>query len=255
MGFEPHDLEVMGLARTPGSSTPLCYTHRGRAFKHCFIYPDMTTVLVYGDSTVQGFWDTEGGWVQRLRSYLDKKFLNNPDCYYPLFNLGVSGDTSKDLLERFQGETKNRLNEAQDKNEVIIILSVGTNDSMVINKSNKNQIEISNFANNLKELISLAKKYSNTIIFVGDMPVDEDKVDPIPWHDTASYRNEFVKTYQDVAENVCKEQGILFIDLYSVFIRKSYKTLLEDGCHPNNEGHKMIFEIVRDELKNRGIIP
>ena len=66
----------------------------------------MTTVLVYGDSTVQGFWDTEGGWVQRLRSYLDKKFLNNPDCYYPLFNLGVSGDTSKDLLERFQGETK-----------------------------------------------------------------------------------------------------------------------------------------------------
>ena len=147
------------------------------------------------------------------------------------------------------------MNEAQDKNEVIIILSVGTNDSMVINKSNKNQIEISNFANNLKELISLAKKYSNTIIFVGDMPVDEDKVDPIPWHDTASYRNEFVKTYQDVAENVCKEQGILFIDLYSVFIRKSYKTLLEDGCHPNNEGHKMIFEIVRDELKNRGIIP
>ncbi len=193
--------------------------------------------------------------MQRLRSYLDKKFLNNPDCYYPLFNLGVSGDTSKDLLERFQFETKNRLNEAQDKNEVIIILSVGTNDSMLINKSKKNQTEIGNFANNLKELISLAKKYSNKIIFVGDMPVDEDKVDPIPWHDTASYRNEFVKAYHDMAEKVCEEQKVLFINLYSNFINKNYKNLLEDGCHPNNEGHKMIFEIVRDELKKRGVIP
>lgn len=215
----------------------------------------MTTVLVYGDSTVQGFWDTEGGWVQRLRSYLDKKFLSNPDHYYPLFNLGVSGDTSKDLLERFQSETKNRLNEAQNKRDVVILLSVGTNDSMIINKTKKNQIEITTFAENLRELIALAKKYSDSVCFVGDMPVDENKVDPIPWHDTASYRNEFVKAYQDRAEHLCKEQGMLFIDLYSKFIHTNYKALLEDGCHPNNEGHQKIFEIVRDELTKRSIIP
>ena len=215
----------------------------------------MTTVLVYGDSTVQGFWDTEGGWVQRLRRYLDAKFLNDPDHYYPLFNLGVSGDTSKDLLERFQLETKNRLNEAQSKKEVILLLSVGTNDSMILNKSKKNQIAIGDFGNNLQKLISLAKKYSDKIIFVGDMPVDEDRVDPIPWHDTASYRNESVKAYQDRAERVCKEEGILFIDLYSRFIHANYKMLLEDGCHPNNAGHQKIFEIVRDELAKRKIIP
>lgn len=215
----------------------------------------MTTILVYGDSTVQGFWDTEGGWVQRLRSYLDTTFLKDPDRYYPLFNLGVSGDTSQDLLERFQSETKNRLNEAQNKSEVIILVSVGTNDSMIINTSKKNQIEIGAFANNLKELIRLAKTYSNTVIFVGDMPVDEDRVDPIPWHDSASYRNEFVKAYQDVAEEVCKKHKIMFIDLYSRFINTDYKDFLEDGCHPNNKGHKMIFETVHTELKKKGILP
>ena len=33
VGFEPHDLEVMGLARTPGSSTPLYLRWHARAFK------------------------------------------------------------------------------------------------------------------------------------------------------------------------------------------------------------------------------
>lgn len=28
-------------------------------------------VLVFGDSITQGYWDTEGGWVKRIRSHYD----------------------------------------------------------------------------------------------------------------------------------------------------------------------------------------
>lgn len=31
-------------------------------------------VLVFGDSITQGFWDTEGGWVERLRKYYDQYY-------------------------------------------------------------------------------------------------------------------------------------------------------------------------------------
>ncbi len=35
----------------------------------------MTRILVFGPSTTYGAWDIEGGWVQRLRRYLDEKQL------------------------------------------------------------------------------------------------------------------------------------------------------------------------------------
>lgn len=66
-------------------------------------------VLVFGASITQGYWDTQGGWVQRLRTHYDKKQIadltkDNPS----VFNLGVSADTTKDILERFEAETKAR---------------------------------------------------------------------------------------------------------------------------------------------------
>ena len=41
----------------------------------------MTCLLVFGDSITYGAWDLEGGWVQRLRSFIDKKNLTDPNFY------------------------------------------------------------------------------------------------------------------------------------------------------------------------------
>src|SRR3989344_3552583 len=97
----------------------------------------MTLILVFGDSITYGAWDTNGGWVQRLRTYLDKKQLADPKLYYELYNLGVSGDTSTDLLERFEAETKQRIKRMSAKEEIIIIVAIGTNDSIINNKTKK----------------------------------------------------------------------------------------------------------------------
>src|SRR3989344_2210257 len=125
----------------------------------------MTTLLVFGTSTVYGAWDSEGGWVQRLRRYLDEKQLANPELYYIVYNLGVSGDTSRDVLERFDSETKNRLEGSND--EIVIVLAIGSNDSIVNNKTNKTNIPIEDFSSNVEQLILKAKKYADKVIFVG----------------------------------------------------------------------------------------
>ena len=49
----------------------------------------MTQILVFGTSTTYGCWDIEGGWVQRLRKYLDEKQLDDPELYYIVYNLGI----------------------------------------------------------------------------------------------------------------------------------------------------------------------
>ncbi|MDP3998378.1 MAG: hypothetical protein Q8P89_02085 [bacterium] len=67
-------------------------------------------ILAFGTSTTYGAWDIEGGWVQRLRRFLDEKIITaNYEHDYFVYNLGVSGDKSADILERFETETKARL--------------------------------------------------------------------------------------------------------------------------------------------------
>ena len=74
----------------------------------------MTQILVFGDSIDLGMWDVEGGWVQRLRRFLDKKTLADSNFYYEVYNLGISGDTAEDLLESFEFETKKRLSNGEE---------------------------------------------------------------------------------------------------------------------------------------------
>ena len=79
-------------------------------------------ILVFGDSIAYGAWDREGGWVQRLRRFLDEK---NSDVL--VYNLSIDSDTTEDLLERFEFETKQRIR----GDEIILIFAIGVNDSQI----------------------------------------------------------------------------------------------------------------------------
>ncbi len=92
----------------------------------------MAQILIFGDSLTYGCWDKKGGWVNRLRDFLDKKKLpkyrqtrqiTDMDLVY---SLGRSGDVTDGVLKRFKFETKQRIIEAR---ETIIIFQVGTNDT------------------------------------------------------------------------------------------------------------------------------
>ena len=86
----------------------------------------MAQILVFGDSVAWGAWDKEGGWVARLRKLVDERTLSTPEFhnvdFFMVYNLGVSGDTSKWLLKRFEPGVKQRLKE---KDKTIIIIAIG----------------------------------------------------------------------------------------------------------------------------------
>jgi len=77
----------------------------------------MVQILIFGDSITYGAWDKEGGWVRRLRKFLDENYED-----YLIYNLGISGNNTDDLIERFEFETKQRLKE---NDETIIIFAIG----------------------------------------------------------------------------------------------------------------------------------
>ncbi len=156
------------------------------------------------------------------------------------------------MLERFEFETKQRIYKGE---EIIIIFAIGVNDSCFVENKNIFLVIESDFKKNIQKLIGIAGKYSSKIVFVGLMPVEESKTNPIPWSTTGKYyKNKYIKKYDEIIKSICRKKNVYFIDMLGEFSKLDYKKLLEDGLHPNSAGHKKMFEIVRDFLADREIV-
>ncbi|KYK26976.1 hypothetical protein AYK26_04390 [Euryarchaeota archaeon SM23-78] len=204
----------------------------------------MTRILVFGDSIAFGDCDNKGGWVQRLRECLYKYDVS-------VYNLSISGDTTDGVLERFDFETKQRLN---TEKELLILFAIGINDSRMDHSKKDQSVNLKDFKTNLKEIIRLARKHASKIVFIGLTPVDESKTTPIPWIEGIDYNNNYVKEYNDSIKTICDKEKIPFIDIYEEFRKQDYKALLEGGLHPNSEGHELMFQIIKEFLVKRKLI-
>lgn len=211
----------------------------------------MTQILIFGDSITWGACDLRGGWAQRLKEFLDDRGLKQPEIYFETYNLGVSGDTTEDLLRRFEFELKQRrIDEGENR---IIIFAIGTNDSLWIKNPNNRLLLPEKFQKNLNTLVKSAQKYSKDIVLVGLFPVDENLTQPFGISKTGkSYDNDSIEKYEKIIEAVSKQNKAGFVPMFSNFSKTNYKTLLEDGLHPNSEWHEKMFELVKDHLiKNK----
>ena len=210
----------------------------------------MTQIFAFGHSITHGFWDPEGGWVQRLRKILDKKSLENSDEYYfEVYNLGVSGDDSTDLVNRIESELNARL---WEEDETVILIQIGANDIQYFNEEYRLRTPKEQFKENLMNLISISRNYTDRIMFVGD-PVTTIE-GPIPWAKDKELSDSRLKNYTDTVRRTCENENIPFVDIRSELSKSDWSEKLEDGCHPNREGHKLIFERVKEKLKEEELI-
>ncbi len=209
-------------------------------------------ILIFGSSITWGAWDKEGGWAQRIKNFADKKAATlSYDSYTSIYCLGVSGDNTDDLLERFDTEVKARLGEDE---KTLILIEIGINDSQYILAEKEHRVSPDKYKRNLIKLIEKSKQHGADLMFIGLTPVDDSKVDPIPWKPEGSYRLEYVQKYEEILKSVCKEQNLSFIELISKFKDRDFKTLLTDGLHPNTEGHQVIYGEVKKYLIEKGLL-
>jgi len=126
----------------------------------------------------------------------------------------------------------------------------------IYSSTNKNDIWYSSeqVRTNVEKLIASAKKVSTKIVFVGHTAVDETKTNPLPWNADKSYKNEYIKQYDELIKSICQEQGLHFIDIMGSFMQPGYQNMLVDGLHPDSTGHEKIYEIVKDYLVKNQII-
>ena len=124
--------------------------------------------------------------VCRLKEYL------SPDVL--VYNFGVDGNTTEDLLRRLECE----LNSIKD--EKIVLFQIGVNDSSILN--DKNRVSAKKFRRNLNEIIEITRKFTDKILFVGLTPVDEDRTMPVWWDENLFYKNDLVQKYNEILKEV-----------------------------------------------------
>ena len=183
-------------------------------------------VMVFGDSITYGLYDDElNGWVNRIRNKLEK------DNYF-VFNLGIPGQSSIDLKNRFELEIKNRYNNEDD---FIIIYAIGIKDALKLNDDIKN---LNIFEDNIKYIINITKKYSKQIYFLSLIEPDYKK--------RTMYLKENVYLINNKLKELSLNNSENYIDVFNILDNIN----LIDGLHPDSKGNKLISLEVLEKLTN-----
>ena len=210
----------------------------------------MTHLMAFGHSVAQGYWDVEGGWIQRLRKYLDKRYIEHhedlyDDYFFEVYNEGISGEDTNELLQRLEGELEIRKRDKED----IVILQIGVNDTQI--KSGEPRVTVDEFSSNLESIIDLAQKQVNNVIFLGDGYIGDIEYSP---GSKAKISDKRLEEFENIKAKICRKKGVEFIDIRSEFSREEWKEYQYDGLHPNSEGHQEIFKLVKKELERQNLI-
>jgi len=207
-------------------------------------------ILFFGDSITQGFWDSHGGWVERIRKHYDDlaredlQNNNKPE----VFNLGVSGDTTINLITRIENEIVAR--KWQD-DALVVVIAIGTNDNLIENDVQR--VLPDHFKSNIVEIVDKVRNHTNKLVLVGIPACDESFTSPVSWGNFY-YKNSELQSSEKIIQQFAEKNSILFVPLFDEFKTKmEAKKLLADKFHPNDEGHKIIAEKVLDVIS--GIKP
>lgn len=195
-------------------------------------------VIIFGDSLVYGLMDQSSlGYSLRLKS----SFESLKNGIYTFYSLGISGETTQDLLNRFENEAQTRYQRDSDN---IIILATGINDSQLVLKEPK--VKLNQFQDNILKLIKVAQKYSSQIILIGLTRVDEKKVAKSPWQKDHGFNNERIKEFDSALKAIAIKNNLKY-----VFLGDVLKTVdLVDGLHPNSRGYQKLYEKIYPVLKS-----
>lgn len=201
-------------------------------------YPIPLKLVALGDSLVYGYGDPEGGgWVERLR----RQWMYPDNTGHILYNLGVRGDTVKQVTRRLESEFRYR-GELRHQVPNRIILSVGVNDSARLGRlDGRCFTPFPDFQTQLAELLDRAGQLC-PVLFVGMVPVNETAM---PFLETFYYNHTDQHLYNEATRLACHERQIPYLDIFDIWQQRGAswckQQLGVDGLHPNSQGYQSLL--------------
>jgi lysophospholipase L1-like esterase len=194
----------------------------------------MKTMVCHGDSLTEGAdLDKSYTWPQLVENRVRVTVLNK----------GIGGDTSGGLLARFQQDV------LQNKPDLVVILG-GTNDLWW-------DLDINLILANIFAMACQAQHRDIAPVVGLPLPLfmenirNQNMMAPIAGWDR--YINKLSELVNALAV-AAKESEIACLDFYHLFLDTNQKVrgdfFLEDGLHPNKQGHRLMAEKMSELLQN-----
>jgi lysophospholipase L1-like esterase len=183
--------------------------------------PNLENEIIFlGDSITRG-----GKWSELFKNDTDQ----------PIYNFGISGDTTEGILQR--------LDHVISFEPAKLFLLIGINDLW---NETKTREEI---LNNYRLILDQIKQKSpNTKIYLQSiLPINREE-----YQRTILINLDIVFINQEIAK-LAQEYNYQYIDLYSQFVNSEDKLNLEysnDGLHLNQAGYLLWKNIITDYVKN-----
>lgn len=211
-------------------------------------------MLIFGASGTHGVGGEHGGWADKIKLWLHEEMFgpNGKGQQCIVYELGIVGDTTRDVVGRFEVETLARIAEKDPKN-TYVIFSAGANDSKATNNPTNYLHTADEYGDNVYAFIQQAKKFANHILCVGLLPIDQSKVYPKhnPLTGGKSYfDNQRMHQFEEVLVRTCQPEKVPCVSLFGTVPARWVEDCVgADGMHPNDAGHQWVFEQVKPRLE------
>jgi lysophospholipase L1-like esterase len=202
-------------------------------------------VLIFGDSIAHGEYDSQGGWADRLKAfYFERQMASGVDDTeaISLFNVSIPGELVRPLSMRLPRETVARRSAWGRESEFAYVFAVGLNDTFV-DDNGRPLSTPQQFMQDLEDLLAVAELFSSRLLFVGLTPVEDGD------GRVQNYSCDRIWQFELILRMFVKKHNLPFVGLFEK-LRKYNKEeyIFADGLHPNDEGHRLIFDRVRPKL-------
>ncbi|GIN72910.1 hypothetical protein J14TS2_33850 [Bacillus sp. J14TS2] len=190
------------------------------------------TVIGVGESTT----DDLLSWFEILRRLLERQ---RPQDNIRMINEGISGDTSTQLLGRFNGVV------AQEPDWIICM--IGGNDVLRFGpEPTKTQVSAEETARNISEIRRISTVNSAAQwVWITPTPINDERMAAFPYFRQLRCRNEDIHVVSDMIHRLSDP----VIDTQTRFGMPASPEWMEvDGLHPSISGHKAIVTWLVEEL-------
>jgi lysophospholipase L1-like esterase len=200
-------------------------------------------IIIFWDSISEGYCDYEfWGWANRLKAEYMKEYSYDR----MLMNYGISAYTSDNFVNCFENffQAVSRREPGKEK-ESIVIFAIGINDSSENRETWEKKVNIEKFEENIKMLIEKCQQEEliQNVIFLGNINVDESVINTVEDGEYSFFNNEIQK-YNSVLKKLAEDTTCSYLELFWLMKPED----LEDGLHPNTQGHKKMYERVKEYL-------
>lgn len=200
----------------------------------------MRKIICHGDSLTQGA-DIEP-------AYRWPSLLQNALGGMETVNTGIGGDTTAGLLSRFGADVVSR------QPDTVIIMG-GTNDFWW-------GVPVNLVMANLFAMAYQARHHGIAPVFGLPTPFDVKSALQQPWNPPEKGYDRLSSDIKTLARSLAaeaEESEIPVLDFYRLFLddKAAVKSslFLEDGVHPNGQGHREMAALAAADLKKRFLIP